>query len=443
MNTHRLITTLLATAAVSGVAAGTASADSVAYIKNGNVYLTPGDLSREFQVTSTGGYSAVSQADDGTLMATAGGDLRRLDRLGNVLSDIKTPVSDAANGVDQFYGPFNADISPDGKTAAYGFVHNGWYTDSEGYTDFEERNGAGFTKSDALTGFTDAGYKYSTDWDAPEFIDNQTVLVTNGPGYPSDPFAYETVGSGDPTGWFTDPNNMHPLDGTVSRNRRLIAAVVGPDRQKLDVYRDQDEQVGGNVNSCFTYSGSGTYKYESPTFNADGTKLYWSDGATLEWAPIGDMSSTCANGLAGADSIAGATSPDWGPADVPTTRPNTPTTTTKTTTTPTTPTVPNVPHAAQLKLLAQPAGKLAKALRSGASVPVSAIGVGTVTVKARTGKTVVASGKAHAAKPGRLLVHLKFTKAAQRQFRHRKHVTLSLTITQGSQHVTGQLRLAR
>lgn len=105
--------------------------------------------------------TAVPQSDDGTLLATAGGDLTRLDRYGDVLSSIKTPVSDAANGVGQFYGSYNADVSPDGKTAAYGYVHSGWTTDSQGYTNFEQRNGAGFTHSDALTGFTDAGYKYS------------------------------------------------------------------------------------------------------------------------------------------------------------------------------------------------------------------------------------------------------------------------------------------
>jgi hypothetical protein len=451
MNKTRLISTLLAAAAISGAAAGTASADSVAYVKGGNVYLTPGDLSREFQVTATGGFSAVSQADDGTLLATKGGDLIRLDRLGNVLSDIKTPVSDAANGLDQFYGPFNADISPDGKTAAYGYVHSGWTTDSDGNADFEQRNGTGFTKSDALTGFTDDGYKYSSDWDGPEFIDNQTVFVTNGPGWPSDPFAYETVGSGDPQGWFTDPNNMHPLDGTVSRNKRLIAAVAGPDRQKLMVYRDDDAQVGGGVHACFTYSDTGAYKFESPTFNANGTKLYWSDGNKLDWAPIGDMSSTCADGLAGGDSFQGATSPDWGPADVPAARPVTPTTTTTTTTTTTktTPTVPNNPndpnnnhHTAQLGLLAQPAAKLAKALKRGTSIPVSATGAGTITAKARNGKTIVASGTTHAKKAGRVVLHLTFTKAAKRRLKHRKHVTLTLTITQGNQHVAGRLKLS-
>jgi hypothetical protein len=442
MNRHRLMATLLVTGALSGVAAGAACADSIAYIKNGNVWLTTADASREFQVTSTGGYSAVSQADDGTLLATAGGDLRRLDRVGTVLSDIKPPVSDdPGTGLSIFYGPFNADISPDGKTAAYGYDHSGWTTGSDGYTDFEQTNGSGFTRSTALTGFTDAGYKYSEDWDAPEFIDNSTVVVSDGPGYPSDPIAVETVGSGDPQGWFTDPDNPHPLDATVSRNKRLIADVVGPDRQALAVYRDQDAQPLGPVSKCFTYSGdTGTYTFESPTFNADGTMLYWSNGSQLEIAPIGDMSTTCAAGQNSRAAIPGATSPDWGPADVPTGRPtpgpgpgpvgpNSPVKTHPT------------PAGAKLALVALPKASLARALRNGIAVPVLTKAVGTVNVTARSGKTTVARGRVHAAHAGRVVVHLSFTRAARRHYRHAHGLTLALIATQAGRHATGALRL--
>jgi hypothetical protein len=47
--------------------APTASADSIAYVNktDGNVYLSTSDGSRQYQVTSTGGYGDVSQADDG------------------------------------------------------------------------------------------------------------------------------------------------------------------------------------------------------------------------------------------------------------------------------------------------------------------------------------------------------------------------------------------
>src|SRR5215216_3838098 len=82
-----------------------ASADSIAYIKDGNVWLATGDGARQFQVTSTGGYTDVSQADDGTMIALNGVRLHRLDRMGNVTADFKTPVSnnDPA-GSKRFWG---------------------------------------------------------------------------------------------------------------------------------------------------------------------------------------------------------------------------------------------------------------------------------------------------------------------------------------------------
>ena len=52
MNTQRLIATLFVTAVFSGVAAVAASADSVAYIKNGDVWLTTRDASRELSVST-------------------------------------------------------------------------------------------------------------------------------------------------------------------------------------------------------------------------------------------------------------------------------------------------------------------------------------------------------------------------------------------------------
>src|SRR4051812_22531442 len=77
-------------------AAPAAHADSIAYVNraDGNVYLTTPDGARQYQVTSTGGYSDVSQADDGTMIALKGVQLHRLARDGAVLADFDTPVSD-------------------------------------------------------------------------------------------------------------------------------------------------------------------------------------------------------------------------------------------------------------------------------------------------------------------------------------------------------------
>ncbi|MEN0013817.1 MAG: hypothetical protein AAGC46_10660, partial [Solirubrobacteraceae bacterium] len=325
MQTIRFLTTLLATtAAAAAVAVPAAHADSIAYVKDGNVWLTTTDGGRQFQVTSTGDATHVSQADDGTLLAVnTANHLVRLDRYGTVLSEISTPVSTSSTSLFTFFGPFDADISPDGRNAAYTWWSKGYYT-SGSHVDYEEHNGTGFTHADALTGFTDDGYKYFKSWDAPEWVDNQTVLVGNGPGWPSDPIAVATLGTGDPKGWFSDPDNMHPMEPTISRNKRVLAAVVGPDAKGVTVYRDWTASLLGTVSACFTYSSDGhdgAPTMGSPTLNADGTLLAYSDGHDLMVAPLGDMTKDCPTGVAATDIVAGATSPDWGPADVPTSRP--------------------------------------------------------------------------------------------------------------------------
>ena len=69
-------------------------------------------------MTKTGGYTDVSQADDGTMIGLTGVRLHRLARDGQVLADFDTPVS-ATNPGKSFHGPFDPAISPDGTKVAY------------------------------------------------------------------------------------------------------------------------------------------------------------------------------------------------------------------------------------------------------------------------------------------------------------------------------------
>ena len=71
--------------AAVAVAAPAAQPDSIAYVKGGDVWLSTSDGKRQFQVTSTGAYQDVSQADDGTMIALSGVRLHKLDRMGKVL----------------------------------------------------------------------------------------------------------------------------------------------------------------------------------------------------------------------------------------------------------------------------------------------------------------------------------------------------------------------
>ena len=60
---------ILAAVALSLAGAAPAAADSIAYIQGNDIWLATPDGARKQQVTHTGTYYYVSQADDGTLAA--------------------------------------------------------------------------------------------------------------------------------------------------------------------------------------------------------------------------------------------------------------------------------------------------------------------------------------------------------------------------------------
>jgi hypothetical protein len=112
----RILLPLAATFALA--CAGVASADSLVYIKDGNVWLSSPDASKAYQVTFDGGYSSPSQSDNGTIAALRGGQLVRMDRTGRQLNaPIDGMGSPGANN-GTFYGPYEPRISPDGSKIA-------------------------------------------------------------------------------------------------------------------------------------------------------------------------------------------------------------------------------------------------------------------------------------------------------------------------------------
>src|SRR4051812_6843625 len=77
-----LLSLLAAGALAATVTASPAAADSVVYVKDGNLHLVSPDGSKGYQLTFDGGWSSPSQADDGTIGAIHNKQLVRLDRSG-------------------------------------------------------------------------------------------------------------------------------------------------------------------------------------------------------------------------------------------------------------------------------------------------------------------------------------------------------------------------
>src|SRR3954453_13038784 len=98
---------LLLTCVAALVIAAPASADSIVYVKDGNVWLTKPDGAKAYQVTSDGGYSEPSQADDGSIVALQGNVMVRMNRSGHQLNDPVLGMGSTENpGGDTFYGPY-------------------------------------------------------------------------------------------------------------------------------------------------------------------------------------------------------------------------------------------------------------------------------------------------------------------------------------------------
>src|SRR6476646_183707 len=122
MTTSRCAAMLLGCAALALTIAAPAFADSIVYVKDGNVWLTSPDGAKQVQVTTDGGYESPSQADDGTIVALRAKQFVRMDPTGKQLN---APVdgmgSPATNSSGTFYGPYEPRVSPDGTKIAYWF----------------------------------------------------------------------------------------------------------------------------------------------------------------------------------------------------------------------------------------------------------------------------------------------------------------------------------
>ena len=427
------LTAIAATLAALALA-GPASADSIAYIKDGNVWLTTPTGDRQFQVTKDGGYGYVSQADDGTMIAKHGAGLRKLARNGTVLADFLTPVSGTipASSFEFVGGPQDPVISPDGTKVAYGYYAR--YTTWDPNCPYGPNGcyagksfvGTGYSHSDRMTGWDEPGFKNHSGWRFPSWIDNDHTLITD----PVEPLNYyvwtDTVGD-DQYGeqWFEDWNMVALRDGEVNR-QKTVSAFVSSQTNINDNIRilRMSQPIPAEPEDCLWIPpDAAAGAYSSPSFSPEGDDLAFEDSRGV-WV-VRDLDMTTCQGSSDlVQLVPGAHDPDWGPADVPVApatplkeEPKLPVTPQVT---PPPPPQPDGPPASTLKIAVKKA-------KTGLTISVRSGAAGTASAIAQLKKTRVGSAKAKVGAGGTGRMVIRFTKKAKQALRRGGSVRVGVT----------------
>lgn len=427
---------VLAAAALAG-SASPAAADSISYVgKDGNIHLTTPDGSRQFQVTTSGRYSYASQADDGTFIAAVpdGELLHRLDRYGNVLAEFKTPVSDGPtppNSQDNhFEGPYAPDISPDGTKVAYTYYHQSYTYDptacgGTGCLANRLRSGTAITHADRLTPWDELGGNL-TGWKDPHWVTNDELVRSDAGVALAENVVVNRVslGANGLIRWMP-AEALERSDAVVSPQKTkmaLVDRVAGPAGSfeaydGIRIYR-MPNGFDAPPEACFRYQPDDLSTTDAPTWSPDGNSVAFDEGAGIRVMPVPDLSGDNCKAPAGGDAgrviVTNGHYPDWGPADVPTSRPAAPAA----------PGRDGAKGGPATTPLTVTAVKLRTALRKGLVVKVAVPGAGTVRATGTTAGRTVARGRATARRRGTATVRLRFTAAAKRSLARKRTATI-------------------
>jgi hypothetical protein len=315
----------LAVAALALPAA--AQADSISYIKDGDVHLTTPDGTRDHQVTSGGGYSYASQADDGRILALKGKRFQLMDRWGQVQADF-SPIADGTAGTVTVNGPYDPVISPDGTKVAYGMYVQYTHGDPScglpgGCWEGHLYAATGYSTSTGPGDWHDPNFNPNYGWTDPAWIDGSRVLLS-GPAS-----AYLTQTGIDVLGddkheaihWFSDHSDgvQNLFDGELNRQGTAAAFVANTTGDALRIYRQNGAPSEDNPPQTCLNAPKRAGAWASPSWAPDGNRLAMSDDSGLYVVDLPGLQQGCPDaGQVKVVAIApGGKLPDWGPADLP------------------------------------------------------------------------------------------------------------------------------
>jgi hypothetical protein len=318
-------TTMLLLALALGVAAGSAGASSIVYVKSNSIWVVAPNGKHPRKLTSgSRRFASTSQADSGTVVAL--GDDNHLYRFSHAGRQIGKPVATwlGLGGGQGFAGPYRVRVSPDGSKVAFTVLHSQGLDQVTGTSRVE-----GITSYSYANRYTPPGeLGLVKGWDNPAWIDNRHTMMFN-PGADSFPegvnVAYHELGHADPRAaddmhhaytWFDDPVASYIVFGDITRRGDKLA--VGEDGfaatrtirlYSLDArppYKDDAPSYRCRLGSP---PGAG---YESVSWSPDGQELAYQAAGNIYTVHVGPIAAGCRLGTPHL-LVRGGTSPSWGP----------------------------------------------------------------------------------------------------------------------------------
>jgi Dipeptidyl peptidase IV (DPP IV) N-terminal region/WD40-like Beta Propeller Repeat len=415
------------TLAVSGLLtlcpAAPAAADSIAYVKDNNIWLANPDGSHQIQITHDGSatspYRSPSQADDGTIAAAHGSDLVKLAQSGRLLAQFAPPVAtDSTDNVVEDV-PQQVAISPDGTKIAYVYSQPSCPPGAP----CGVRQVMLYSYSDHTT--PAATFGTQTNLTNPTWIDNNRVLAFGGHFHQVN---IDSPGGGDDDAhyWFDDVGNEDIGDGELSRQGDRLALVRSyGDHTHFAIYHVAG--VGGPAPEAACFSGTDA-SIAGPSWSPDGTKLAFQDSHGIE---VMDLPSVVPGDCPGATSstpiVPGAAAPDWGPASIGADAGTYPHRVT-----------PSPPHApaAGLTVSLPHSVTLSTAAHSGIVIRARGTVAGRIAASARLGTRAIAAVRANAAAGASVTLRLKPGRASLNVLRRQHHPRLTVTVKLITTHDT-------
>jgi hypothetical protein len=317
MRTIRLTAVLSIALTMGLVMMDAAHASSIVYTKGGDVWRSSPDGRDKARLTRDGGYSSPSQDDRGRVYAVQRGRFVRLTRGGKHIGASFSAAVGRSGNVTAF-GPWEAQVSPDGRRIAYWRGVQRLEAPIGGYAPYDLEDQVVVSRSDRFT--PDSVFGYQRSYRDPTWIGNRELLVFNYGLLVEQAALFAPKAAGGPTfgQWFSDPDVAQIGDGEVSRDGHLLAAGAGGgiDANNIAIYRlaantppDAPERV------CAYHSNDGSTTYADPTFSPDRQALAYAQDAPGKRAD-GVYVWSLKRGCTGSGRLIarGAKEPDWGPA---------------------------------------------------------------------------------------------------------------------------------